>query len=133
MSHDPASDIERVDLGRVALVEAPQALGGGAPGEARILSDRPGKIVVETKAPTRQLLVVSESFHGGWRAATGASQGPALRVYGDFIGCVVGRGTDTVVFEFRPASFVYGRWISLAGIGLSLAFLGAAFALAGRP
>lgn len=132
VSGDPGRDIEAVDLARTALVEAPLDLGGGAPGEARIISDRPGRIVIEVDAPSRQLLVVSESFHHGWRVSTERGQGAALRVYGDFIGYPVGPETETVVFAFRPASFVYGRWLSLAGIGLSLALLGGAFVLAER-
>ena len=42
--------------------------------------------------PTRQLLVVSESYHPGWQAAVDGVPQPVLRVNGDFLGCVVGPG-----------------------------------------
>jgi len=50
-----------------------------------------------------------------------------LRVYGDFMGCVVDAGQHEVQFRFLPRSFAIGRWASLAGIGLCCV------ALAGAP
>jgi uncharacterized membrane protein YfhO len=46
---------------------------------------------------------------------------PVVRVYGDFMGCVVERGEHRIEFEFAPASFRCGVWMSLAGLAALLA------------
>ena len=74
-------------------------------------------------APTRQLLVVSESYHAGWRATINGSPQPVLRVNGDFLGCLVGPGKATVTLEFHPGSLRHGWTLSVAGLGLTAIFL----------
>ena len=41
-----------------------------------------------------------------------------LRAYGDFMGYVVANGRRRVTFEFAPASFREGLWMSVAGAAL---------------
>ena len=43
-----------------------------------------------------------------------------MRAYGDFQAAVVGPGEQTVVFRFRPHSFVVGAWLSSLGAILGL-------------
>ena len=83
--------------------------GGAAPGAARIVADLPGDIAVEVKAASRQLLVVSESFDAGWRAALDGQPVPVERVNGDFLGAVVPAGSHTVRLQFRPVHLAVGR------------------------
>jgi hypothetical protein len=123
-SSDPKGDLPGIDPATTALVEAELDLPGGPPGHARILSDRPGSIAVATDAPSRQLLVLSESFFDGWKVGVdGGPPSSALRVYGDFIGCVVEGGSHRVEFTFDPDDLRFGMWISttvtaLIGAGL---------------
>jgi hypothetical protein len=105
-----------IDVAGEALVAAPLALEAGAPGRARIARERPGEIRVETAAPGRQLLVLSESYHPGWRASAGGAPCEVLPVYGDFLGCVVEAGEREVVFRFEPPSFFAARWLSAASL-----------------
>src|SRR5207249_4688447 len=82
-----AEDVEHIDIRSVALVQTPLPPLSGTPGEARVLVDRPGHIVVRTTAPATQLLVVTERYHEGWRATDGERECPVLAVYGDYQGC----------------------------------------------
>jgi hypothetical protein len=120
VSAQPAVDLEALDVETAALVDEPVALEAGAPGTARTLSDLPGAISLAVDAPTRQLLVLSESFHPGWRVAVDGGPARVLRANGDFIGVVVGAGAHRVELRFAPRSFVVGRWITLAALAFVL-------------
>jgi hypothetical protein len=128
-SLQPQEDLDRVDLETTALVDPGMlSIGiegaGGACGEAVLAGDRPGKIRVTTDAPSRQLLVLAESYHEGWQATADGQSCPVVRVNGDFLGCVVEPGHHEVAFDFRPASLRAGAWLSALGVGLMLAWLG---------
>jgi len=128
VSSAPDRDIDKIDLGTTALLSKEIDLPGGKPGKAVITSDRPGKIRVATEAESKQLLVLSESFHEGWRAAVDGRQTPVLRIYGDFMGCAVDAGSHEVEFIFRPKSLRDGALLSALGLAMALAiFLTMAF------
>jgi len=110
--------LDRLDVERVALVDEPVELGGGPAGSATLVEDRAGKITIKTRASTRQLLVLSESRHDGWKALVDGKPCSVLRVYLDFMGCVVDAGEHRVVFHFAPASLRIGKRMSLAGLVL---------------
>ena len=123
LSADTRRDIGTIDVRTIALVPEPLQLAGGEPGSASIAVDKPGEIRVKTTVASRQLIVVSESWHEGWRAVVDGRTGPVVRVYGDFIGAVVDAGAHDVAFRFQPWSFRAGGWLSVAGLGLMLADL----------
>ncbi len=122
VSSDPGRDIDTIDIDTTALVSEELGLPGGQPGSATIVSDRPGEISVTTDAESRQFLVLSESYHDGWRASVDGRETPVVRAYGDFMGCVVDAGTHKVEFSFRPKSLRVGAWFSALGLGLTLVF-----------
>jgi hypothetical protein len=116
-SSDPATDIEKIDVATTALVNRPACLVDGSPGTATIVSDLPGRLVVVCRASTRQLLVVSESYHPEWHAMVRSVPVPVLRAYGDFLGVVVEPGETTVDLMFDPASLRAGIFLSeVAGV-----------------
>jgi hypothetical protein len=117
-STDPNRDIDAIDVATTALVDRALPLTPAEPGRARLVGDRPGKLDVVTEAGTRQLLVISESHHDGWRVRIDGHTRPLLRVNGDFLGCVVPGGKHHVQFRFRPSSPKIGAWLS--GLGLVL-------------
>jgi len=121
VSDDPNGDLERIDMAAVALVSSQVALTHGDSGAVEIVRDQPGKISLTASAPTRQLLVVSESYHSGWEANVDRQPAAVVRVYGDFMGCVLEPGEHAVEFNFVPASFRHGLWMSLAGLAVLLA------------
>jgi hypothetical protein len=116
MSDSIADDIAQIDIAQTALLDQSIEVEPGEPGTARVVSQRPGFIEVVTSAPSRQLLVLAESYHPGWQATIDGQSIPVKRAYGDFQAVVVGPGEQRLVFQFRPTSFVAGAWIS--GIGL---------------
>jgi hypothetical protein len=111
-SATPAEDIYKVDVATTGLLAEPMALPPGSPGSADVTTDRPGNIQVTTQAPTRQLLVVSENYHPGWRTTVNGEYVPTHEVYGDFIGCLVEPGECRVQFVFDPDSWRYGKRIT---------------------
>ena len=115
------------------MTEFPLPLSETPPGEARLTAQRPGRLEVAIDAPGRQLLVVSESYHSGWRAAVDGASQPVLRVNGDYLGCVVGPGKQNVLLEFRPESLRRGLLASFAGLGLTVATLVCGMAPFRRP
>ena len=130
-SDDVNRDIGHIEPAVVALLARRTATDlpplSGEPGNALILAERPGDIVVETSAPGRQLFVLSESYHDGWQATIdGTKPCPIVRVYGDFMGCVVPEGLHEVHFHFDPKSLRDGKRTSLAAASLTLVFYFAA-------
>ena len=124
------ADAAAVDISRVALVRDPIDVAPGRPGEARVVDDRPGRIAVDVSASTKQLLVLTERFHEGWRAA--ADDGltcPIVPVYGDYLSCVVEPGAHRITFNFSPASLRNG--LALTGVGLLLTIISSALVLRG--
>jgi hypothetical protein len=120
------ADVHRIDIASVALAEAPiegltASAGAHDRGLVRVVEDRPGSIVLDTTAATKQLLIVTERFHSGWRATADGRPSEPLRVYGDYLGCVVDPGQHRLAFSFAPASTRYGLRASLAGVALTLA------------
>src|SRR5262249_59456893 len=70
-------------------------------------------------------LVWTESHQDGWVARVDGRPTPALRVDGDFLGCLVGPGRHLVTFRFEPASHALGARLSALGLGLAgLLFVG---------
>ncbi len=49
-----------------------------------------------------------------------ASREKRLRVYGDFLGCLVGPGRHRVTLTFAPASAVYGLYATVIGLALTV-------------
>jgi hypothetical protein len=121
VSDCPARDIQHIDIEHEALCEHPLALGSGIgdePGQAELVAERPGRMAIEVHCESPQLLVVSESYHAGWQCMVNNAPRPLLRINGDFLGCVVQPGDETVILEFHPASLARGWLAMFAGLGL---------------
>ena len=122
-SDDIVEAIAQVDVARVAVVDAALPDLAGAPGRARVVRDEPGEIEIETRADVRQLLVVAERFHRGWRAEVDGTAQPVIRVYGDFMGTVLPPGAHDVTLRFAPDSLRFGMWLTALGLALLLAWV----------
>jgi hypothetical protein len=120
---EPAIDVDRIDVERVALTTHDLELSGGDAGRANMTLDDPGRLRIETEASGRQLLVVSESFDDGWTARIDDQPAAVERVYGDFLGVVVPAGSHNVALEFQPGHLAVGRWISAVSAALALILL----------
>lgn len=107
------------DVAKVAIVDREVVLDqekADVPGAATIAADRPGNIVVETDAASRQILVLSESYHEGWRVSVDGQPTPLIRAYGDYMACVVDAGKRRVEWRFEPRSFSRGLLLTQAGL-----------------
>ncbi len=133
VSSTPAADLRRIEPRTTALVERPLALPFGRPGRVELLEDRPGSLRLRTVAASRQLLVLDEAWDEGWRATVGGRPSPLLRVYGDYLGCVVEAGEHEVALVFSPDSFHDGLALSGLGLVALLAWTWAALRRARRP
>ncbi len=102
-----------------------------ASGTAMIVSDRPGRIEIQTSADRPQVLVLAERFSGGWKATVDGIPISILRAEIDFMGCVAPVGDHTIRFIFDPVSLRNGRQISI--MALLLLGLYAAFRVYSRP
>ena len=116
LSENPGADLKTVDVDAVALVAESIDLPEGALAAAEVLVDRPGYISLRVDAPSRRLLVLSESYHSGWRATVDGRPAKVLRVNGDFLGCVVEAGSREVSFDFRPGDLRIAVLVTCAGI-----------------
>jgi hypothetical protein len=99
---------------RVRLVG--DRLRGEGGGHARLSVDRPGNLVAEVDAPGRRILAFTERFHAGWSGTIDGRPVQMVRVYGDFLGCMVDGGVHQVRLTFEPRSFVYGSLVSAFGV-----------------
>jgi hypothetical protein len=120
VSEHPAAAIETIDVASTAIVDVPVDVSPGPRGAIRVDADVPGIIALRTESTMRQLLVVSEGYHRGWRATVDGADAMLVRAYGDFMGTVVAPGVHDVVLRFEPASFRTGRLVSGLAAGVLL-------------
>ena len=123
VSQRPNEEMAKLDVANIVLVNEEVAVDAGVPGTARLILDRPGRIRVMTDAPTRQLLVVSESYHAGWQAYEDGRQVRIVRAYGDFMAVPVAAGAHEIELVFRPLTWRIGGYVSAAGAVALLLFL----------
>ena len=116
--------LRRIDVTRAAIVSGPVSDLEGPPGSARMISDRPGHMVVETSAVGGQLLVTTERFHAGWRAYEDDRPLQTVRVNGDFLGCRVDGGAHHIDLTFDPPSLRQGLRMACAGFALTVVAVG---------
>ena len=112
---DPQQAVRRLQPDGATVVDCDSGLppmGEFAPGSAKIVIDRPGRIHIETSAESPQLLVLAERFSFGWKATVDGVPASIMRADVDFMGCVVPVGSHTVEYVFEPMSVQNGRMIS---------------------
>jgi hypothetical protein len=122
VSDAPASAIGTIDVATTAVVDVPLDPVPGPPGTVVVREDVAGRMALVTESTTRQLLVVSESHHPGWRLTVDGAEAPLLRAYGDFMGALVEAGRHEIALRFEPAGLRIGRWLSAAAVSLLVVF-----------
>ena len=111
-----------VDLARTAVIASRLSIeqqpepGASAIGTARILRYEDRRVTIETSAPGKRLLVLSDIFYPGWVARIDSAETPIYRANVAFRAVTVPAGTHTVEFSYEPASFRYGAAASIAGL-----------------
>ncbi|MCF6283966.1 MAG: YfhO family protein [Candidatus Hydrogenedentes bacterium] len=120
---DPMADLGNIDMETTALLFKAVSLDDNPPGSVVVQRDTPGHIEVKTDTQGSQLLVLSENHHPGWWAHIDGVPTRVLRVYGDFMGCVVPAGQHNIRFFFWPEDLTRGVLITGAALLLSLLYL----------
>ncbi len=110
---DLNSRIDQIDCKTVALVSKEISISGDSPGTASIVKDAPGDIEIAADVNSRQLLFISESFNPGWRVIVDGKTQEVIRVFGDFMGCILDSGSHNVRFQWSPIGLMIGKFISL--------------------
>jgi hypothetical protein len=128
VSADVRRDIHEIAIARTALIDRPLGTFGGEPGDAQLIVDAPGRITILTRAPARQLLVLTERFQPGWRATSDGVPLDVLRAYGDQVAVPVDSGVHRLELRFAPASARVGTILT----GLGCLVLASAFLALGR-
>jgi hypothetical protein len=118
-SNDVNSQIDKIDLKTTALVSKEISLTGDIPGEAKIVREVPGEIEIAANVNSRQLLMISESFHPGWHVDVNGERREVIQVFGDYMGCILDPGIHKVRFLWNFTSLMIGKSISIV-IGLAM-------------
>ena len=82
--------------------DRPLAAAAVVSGKARIVEDRPERVVVDTDAATPAYLVLGDTFDPGWSATVDGQPAPIRPAYVAFRAVYLAAGTHTVVFTYRP-------------------------------
>jgi hypothetical protein len=119
------------DTRRLVVLERdpklPSGHPSGNPGTVRVTEASSDELTIEADVSTPTILVVTDNYTEGWRIVP--LEGSASQSY-EIIpanytlrGVPLAPGHHRLRMEYRPASFVIGAWVSLAGLG---AWMGAA-------
>jgi hypothetical protein len=118
-SADPSTALATIDVDTTAVVSEVIELDAGPAGVVEAAGGEGNDYWIRVRPTGRQLLVVAESFHPGWKAEVDGAPAAVHRVNADFMGCVVGPESREVRLSFRPAGVAVGRVLSAAGLGLA--------------
>ena len=90
------------------------------PASAIVTSDTGDTLTIDVSTPRLTMLVITDAYAPGW-TATRSDTGETLPVIpADHVlrAVPLTPGTYTVTLEYRPAGWVYGRWVSLGSLAL---------------
>jgi hypothetical protein len=113
-----------VDVRRDAVLEAEPAAAdrperaptADAVGTARIAGYEHERVTIDTDAPQRRLLVLSDTWFPGWRATLDGVPAPIARANVAFRAVTVPAGRHRVVFDYAPASVRMGAAITATAL-----------------
>jgi len=117
MSFDP----ERT----VILEQGPHTVPQPAPGQpspfarARILEDRPTRLLVEAETEARGWLVLTDTFYPGWKARVDGGEVLVIRANAMFRAVPVEAGRHEVEFRYAPTSVRTGLMVTAAALLLA--------------
>lgn len=89
-------------------------------GEAEIRSFSPNRISVHAELDRPGLLVLSEIWYPGWKAYVDGEEEEILRANYLLRAVSLGPGSHDVDIVFKPKSYVYGRYITLATLAVMI-------------
>jgi membrane protein YfhO len=117
-----------IDLRRVAILDdelspSDRPEPGADAGRATITAYDAARLVIETDTARRRLLVLSDVFYPGWRAAIDGTPAVIHRADYAFRAVSVPAGRHAVTFEYAPDSFTWGLYGTIVGLIVLVALL----------
>ena len=94
--------------------------GGGLMGQAKLLSYKANKVVLEYESDSDAFLYVSDTYYPGWHAYVDGKETKIYRANLAFRAIKVPKGKHTVVFKYIPMSFYIGLCLTIIGILLCM-------------
>ena len=91
-------------------------------GQAQIIHYSAGEMVIDVKAPSSRILVLSDIFFPGWKVLIDDKKEQMLKVDYVLKGVVVPAGQHRVKFIYDPQSFKIGAAASLFSLILLIGF-----------
>jgi hypothetical protein len=106
----------------VAYVEGAGELGP-CQGNARIISDIPGRVEVEVQTDSPGVLLLADGWYAGWQAQVNGQATPVHRADYALRAVDIPAGTSLVIFEYHSPAVLLGFRISLVALVVSLLYL----------
>ncbi len=101
--------------------ELPLEMKGEAQGEARLIRYRPNQAEMETRSAAPAVLVFSDTWYAGWRAAVDGKPQRILRANGTLRAVALTAGEHKIALAYHPMSFRLGAFWSLTGVACIVA------------
>ena len=95
-----------------------------SPGEAAITESRSDRVTITAATDQRGYLVLTDSWYPGWRAWVDGQPTPIERADVLFRAVPLEPGTHTVVFEYRPDSWLVGAVVSVLSLVILIVYVG---------
>lgn len=92
----------------------------GAKGEAEIIREIPGHVVIRAKLKSPGIVVLSDSWHPGWSATVDDHPAEVLRTNVAICSVMVAAGEHNIVMTYRPASHSIALFAAVCGIGIAM-------------
>lgn len=120
VADDVAVALKSIDIERTVVVREPLPPLTSTAAAVRLISDEPGRIIVEASTDGTTLLATTEAYDDGWIARREDRTLTTLRIYGDYLGVLLEPGTYAVTLTFEPASMRAGALASSLGLILTI-------------
>jgi hypothetical protein len=101
--------------------ELPLEIEDEAQGEARIIRYRPNQAEMETRSAAPAVLVFSDTWYAGWRAAVDGTPQRILRANGTLRAVALTTREHKIALAYHPVSFRLGAFWSLTGVACIVA------------
>ena len=94
---------------------------GNDPTDVRLIRYRPNQAMVRTRSTMPAVLVFSDTWYAGWRAAVDGKPQRVLRANGTLRAVALTVGEHRIAFAYHPVSFHLGAFWSLTGLACIVA------------
>jgi uncharacterized membrane protein YfhO len=94
------------------------------PDQVTITESKPERVSITATTDQRGYLVLTDSWYPGWCALVDGQLAPIDRVDVLFRAVLIEPGSHTIVFEYRPDSFLIGAIISAASLIILIVYVG---------